>query len=142
LLTNFKKNTKPYKIAATGRGGARAHTFPGKTKQRRPLTQKGSRKETEGAMPLLHSWSAGASGEPHEHSLFPLLTYTLHCSAVDTKPRRAGRLRGSLERSRGERRGQPRGRSYPVGSPSTAEGGRARRIERHPMAKKTVERCP
>ena len=140
FFTKFKKNIQnPHKTAATGRGGAgdaRAHASPGKTKRRRPLTQK----ETEGAAPLLHSWSTSAG--PHEQSLSSLLTYTLHYSTVDTQPGRAGRLRGSLERSRGERRGRPRGRSYPVGSLSTAEGGRARRIECHSMVKKTVERCP
>ena len=123
----------PHKIAATGRGAAGdapCTRVPGKTKRRRPLAQK----ETEGVAPLLHSWSTGA--DPHEQSLSPLLTDTLHYSAVDTQPGRAGRLRDSLERSRGERWGRPRGRSYPVGSLSTAEGGRARRIERHPMAKK------
>ena len=140
FFTKFKKNIQnPRKTAVTGRGGAgeaRAHASQGKTKRRQPLTQK----ETEGAAPLLHSWSTSAG--PHEQSLSPLLTYTLHYSAVDMQPGRAGRLRGSLERSRGERRGRPRGRSYPVGSLSTAEGGRARRIEHHPMAKKRLRDVP
>ena len=140
IVHKIQKNIQnPHKTAATGSGGTKdacAHASPGKTKRRRPLTQK----ETEGAAPLLHSWSTGVG--PHEQSLSPLLTYTLHYSAVDTQLGRAGRLRGSLDRSCGEWRGRPRGRSYPVGSLSTAEGGWARRIERHPMAKKTVERCP
>ena len=140
FFTKFKKNIQnPHKTAATGRGGtgdARAHASPGKTKWRRPLTQK----ETEGAAPLLHSWSTDTA--PHKQSLSPLLTYTLHYSTVDTQPGRAGRLRGSLERSRGERRGRPRGRSYPVGSLSTVEGGRTRRIQRHPMAKKRLRDVP
>ena len=136
FFTKFKKIYKIHTKLLQPEGaapGTPVHTCPaspGKTKRRRPLTQK----ETEGAAPLLHSWSTGVG--PHEQSLSPLLTYTLHYSAVDTQLGRAGRLRGSLDRSCGEWRGRPRGRSYPVGSLSTAEGGRARRIERHPMAKK------
>ena len=71
----------PHKIAATGRGAAGdapCTRVPGKTKRRRPLMQK----ETEGAASLLHSWSTGAG--PHEQSLSPFLTYTLHYSTVDT----------------------------------------------------------
>jgi len=60
FFTKFKKNIQnPRKTAVTGRGGAgeaRAHASQGKTKRRQPLTQK----ETEGATPLLHSWSTGA----------------------------------------------------------------------------------
>ena len=67
IVHKIQKNIQnPHKTAATGRGGtgdARAHASPGKTKRRRPLTQK----ETEGAAPLLHSWSTDA--DPHEQSL-------------------------------------------------------------------------
>jgi len=116
------KIQKIYKIHAKllqpergGAGDARAHASLGKTKRRRPLTQK----ETKGAASLLHSWSTGVG--PHEQSLSPLLTYRLHYSVVDTQPEQAGRLRGFLERSRGERRGRSGGQSYPIGPSLVAE---------------------
>jgi hypothetical protein len=87
LFTNLKKQN-PYKIAAIGRGGARAHAFSAK----RNSAGLSHRKETEGAAPLLQSWSAGVG---------PTSTPSLLCSRTRcttrrwtrSLPGRAGRLR-------------------------------------------------
>ena len=143
LFTNSSQNSEKYTKSTQNCCNKKGR------RRRRPCTRVPRQNETAPASHAERNGGSSASAPllvnrrgPHEQSLSPLLMYTLHYSAVDTQPGRAGRLRGSLERSRGERRGRPRGRSYPVGSLSTAEGGRARRIEHHLMTKKQVDRCP